>query len=63
MAESAIRLISPDKIVRNPENPRLIFRQAELDSLQDSIANEGILVPLTVFQSGREFTILDGERR
>src|SRR5260370_3304853 len=63
MAESTIRLIPPDKIQRNPENPRLIFRQSELDSLQASIAAEGILVPLTVYQSGREYRILDGERR
>jgi ParB/RepB/Spo0J family partition protein len=61
--ESSIRLIEPEKIVRNPENPRIVFRQAELDALQESIANEGILVPLTVFQTKRGYTILDGERR
>ena len=31
MAE-VVRLIEPEKIQRNPENPRLIFRQEELDA-------------------------------
>lgn len=62
MAES-IRLVSPDNIKKNPENPRLIFREHELRELQDSIASQGILVPLTVFEDGRNLVILDGERR
>jgi ParB/RepB/Spo0J family partition protein len=62
MAE-AVRLIDPHTLHPNPENPRLIFRQEELDSLQESIAQQGILVPLTVFQDGRKFFLLDGERR
>lgn len=62
MAE-IVRLIDPDTLQRNPENPRLIFRQEELDALQSSIAQQGILVPLTVFQDGRRYFLLDGERR
>jgi ParB family chromosome partitioning protein len=62
MAET-IRLIDPDKIDRNPENPRLIFRNEELQALQDSIKAQGILVPLTVFSDGNRFVLLDGERR
>jgi ParB family transcriptional regulator, chromosome partitioning protein len=62
MAE-VVRLIEPEKIQRNPENPRLIFRQEELDALQESIAEQGILVPLTIYQDGNHFCILDGERR
>lgn len=58
-----VRLVDPQQIDRNPENPRLIFRQEELDALQDSIAKQGILVPLTVFQDGKKFYLLDGERR
>lgn len=52
------RLVSP-----NPENPRLVFHQEELDALQESIEQRGILVPLTVYRDGKRFTILDGERR
>ena len=62
MAEN-VALLDPRNIAPNPENPRLIFREDELQGLQASIALQGILVPLSVFQSGRRFVILDGERR
>lgn len=58
-----VRLLSPRDIRPNPENPRLIFHADELDSLQRSIAAQGILVPLTVYQDGKRAYILDGERR
>lgn len=59
----SIRLIDPRKLHRNPENPRLIFRADELETLRESIAEQGILVPLTVYRDGRDFFVLDGERR
>ncbi|MBN6104700.1 ParB/RepB/Spo0J family partition protein [Xanthomonas sp. CFBP 8703] len=62
MAES-VRLISPRLIEPNPENPRLIFRQEELDALAESIKRQGILVPLTLYADGKGYKILDGERR
>lgn len=62
MAES-VRLVDPKKLTKNPENPRLVFRREELDSLQSSIATQGILVPLTVYQDGSRLVLLDGERR
>jgi ParB/RepB/Spo0J family partition protein len=62
MAE-AVRLIDPKKIVANKENPRLIFREDELVDLEESIKQQGILVPLTLFESGKKYVILDGERR
>lgn len=62
MAES-VRLVDPRRVDRNPENPRLIFRQDELDALADSIERQGILVPLTLYEDGKKFRILDGERR
>lgn len=63
MSES-IRLVSPSSIVANPDNPRMIFRPDELQSLQDSIAQQGILVPLTVYEDSKgSLVILDGERR
>lgn len=63
MSES-VRLVSPEKIVPNPQNPRIIFREDELVSLMNSISDQGILVPLTVFENKNDgFTILDGERR
>ncbi len=58
-----VELIDPVKINPNPDNPRLIFRSDELESLENSIAQQGILVPLTVFRDGKTYTLLDGERR
>ena len=49
-----LRQISSKKIQANPENPRLIFRQDEMDSLMVSIDAHGILVPLTVYQESNE---------
>ncbi|MEZ5972381.1 MAG: ParB/RepB/Spo0J family partition protein [Hyphomonadaceae bacterium] len=60
---ATVELIDPRKIQKNPDNPRLIFRQDELDELRESINDQGILVPLSVFKDGRHFTLLDGERR
>ena len=62
MAES-LTLVEPSKLERNPDNPRLIFHQDELDALQESISSQGILVPLTVYREGNKYHILDGERR
>lgn len=62
MAEKLI-LVNPHKIKRNPDNPRLIFHQEELEALQESIATQGILVPLTVYREGSVYRLLDGERR
>lgn len=62
MADSVAPL-DPRQVAPNPENPRLIFREDELRGLQESIALQGILVPLSVFQDGKRFVILDGERR
>lgn len=58
-----VRLIDPRSLERNPENPRLIFRAEELEELQKSVAQQGILVPLSVYQTGNRYFLLDGERR
>lgn len=58
-----LRLIPPSEIVQNPENPRLVFRQDEMESLMLSIDKHGIQVPLTVYRDGNTYTLLDGERR
>src|SRR6266446_1027506 len=65
LAERQLRQVSPDLISRNRDNPRLIFRQDELDALASSIRRVGILVPLAVYEKfgGRRFVLIDGERR
>ena len=55
--------INPRRIGPNPENPRLIFRQDEMDKLMKSIDRYGVQVPLTVFEDGDNYRLIDGERR
>src|SRR6266498_2484712 len=55
--------IPVDQIDPNPENPRLTFRQGELDELQESIRVYGVQVPIAVYKDGRRFILIDGERR
>jgi len=62
-AEADLRLIKIDLIDRNPENPRIHFRQKEMEDLIESIAIHGIQVPISVYRDGRRYTIIDGERR
>lgn len=62
-SETALRDIAPGAIQPNPENPRLIFRESEMNQLLDSINEVGIKVPLSVFKQGRHYVLLDGERR
>lgn len=58
-----LRQISPDDILPNPDNPRMIFRQEEMDTLMMSIARHGVQVPITVYQDKNNYVLLDGERR
>lgn len=51
------------KIQPNKDNPRLTFRQSELEELQESIRQFGIQVPIAVFKKGANFILIDGERR
>ncbi len=60
---SSLQDISPDKIRKNPDNPRLIFRETEMNELLESIGEVGIKVPISVYLDGARYTLLDGERR
>jgi ParB family chromosome partitioning protein len=55
--------IPVEAIDRNPENPRIFFRQGELETLQESIRQHGVQVPISVFQRGDHYILIDGERR
>lgn len=63
VATATVELVDPRKVQQNRDNPRLIFQAEELSALEESIREQGILVPLTVYQDGKNFTLLDGERR
>lgn len=60
---TSLQEISPDKIRRNPDNPRLIFREDEMNQLLESIKEVGIKVPVSLYQDGLTFVLIDGERR
>jgi len=63
---SELRKLKPSQIEKNPENPRLLFDEKELQELKTSISEIGILVPLIVFRKSKDsnkFVLLDGERR
>lgn len=59
----SLRKLSPDEIFKNPENPRIIFRQEEMESLMLSISKVGIQVPVSVYEDNGGYFLLDGERR
>lgn len=61
--KTSLKQISPDRIDRNPDNPRLFFRTEEMETLMGSIRRYGIQVPITVYQDGSKFILIDGERR
>jgi ParB family transcriptional regulator, chromosome partitioning protein len=62
-ANAKLEMISVERIDRNDENPRLYFRPRELETLQHSIAQHGIQVPINVFRKANRFVLIDGERR
>src|SRR5688572_14071224 len=63
-ATETLQEIHPDTINPNPQNPRLIFREEEMNQLLVSIKEVGIRVPLSVYhERGSKFTLIDGERR
>src|SRR2546430_16730916 len=61
--QSKLKDISPNEITRNEDNPRLFFRSDEMATLMASIKQYGIQVPITVFEEGGRYHLIDGERR
>lgn len=57
------REVPTEDVIRNPANPREVFPQDELNRLADSIDQEGVLVPVSVFPKDGKFVLVDGERR
>jgi ParB family transcriptional regulator, chromosome partitioning protein len=62
-ADSDLRDIEVDRIDRNPENPRLVFRSGDLEELLVSIRRYGVQVPISVYKEGARYVLIDGERR
>ena len=62
-AVTPLQEINPDSIRQNPDNPRLIFQEDEMNELLESIREVGIKVPISVYSDGSRYILLDGERR
>lgn len=60
-----LRQVPPSSLIPNPHNPRVLFDELPLQTLEESIKKVGVLVPLTVYKAtgSEKFTILDGQRR
>jgi len=62
-----LKNLSPEKIRRNPENPRMHFREPGLNRLAESIEeSDGVLVPVYVYPDPEDdgmYRLVDGERR
>ena len=57
-------MVSPEKLLPNPGQPRKNFDDVELAELADTIRLQGIIQPVIVEDSGDgAFIIVDGERR
>ena len=56
--------LSPEQIGPNPDNPRLVFHEEDMNALLVSISQTGIKVPITVYPEAEDrYVLLDGERR
>src|ERR1700722_15005958 len=58
-----LKQIAPSLIDKNPENPRVIFRQEEMEQLLASIDRHGVQVPIVVYKDNNRYVLIDGERR
>lgn len=63
MENRTLKKIRIDQIRRNPAQPRKYFEQSAIDELSESIAQYGILNPLTVRRDENGYELIAGERR
>lgn len=61
--EEGVFLAPIEKVKPNKDQPRKIFKDKELLELSNSIKENGIIQPITVFQEDGQFIIIAGERR
>lgn len=60
---SSLRSVPIEEVQPNPEQPREIFDNEELESLAASVREHGILSPLVVRRSEGRYILIAGERR
>ena len=60
----ALRMVPLDQVRPNPEQPRMHFNAAELESLASSISEHGVITPLLVrSDENGGYVLIAGERR
>jgi ParB family transcriptional regulator, chromosome partitioning protein len=60
---TGLRQIPVELLVANPNNPRRVFNEDDIESLARSLRDKGLLQPLVVRPKGQYFEIVAGERR
>ena len=55
--------VNVEKIIPNPNQPRVDFQDRDIAALAESISQNGILQPLSVRRIGDNFELIAGERR
>ena len=60
---SGVNKVNINNIKPNPDQPRRDFDKKSLDELSLSIKNKGIITPITLRKSGKDYEIVAGERR
>ena len=60
---SSVNKVKINNIKPNPDQPRRDFDKKSLEELSLSIKNKGIITPITLRKSGKDYEIVAGERR
>ncbi len=60
---TAIREIPIERVMPNPEQPRMTFHEETIRELAASIREHGVLQPILVRPAGDDYQIIAGERR
>lgn len=56
-------MIPVEKVLPNPHQPRQVFEESAIESLAQSIKQNGLLQPITVYRENGNFYLIAGERR
>ena len=62
-SKSGVNKVKINNIKPNPDQPRRDFDKKSLEELSLSIKNKGIITPITLRKSGKNYEIVAGERR
>jgi ParB family chromosome partitioning protein len=61
--KEAVKFIEVDRIIPNKYQPRKSFNTDQMNSLIESVKEDGVLQPVVVKASGNNYEIIFGERR